>query len=99
MRRRARADETSAEEGRREDGDIHIEVEDNGCGIPEGNEAKSFDAFYTTKADGLGMGLAISRTIIEAHGGRIWLSRNPTGGLTAHVTFPAQQTTRAVASA
>lgn len=73
-----------------EEGDVHIAVADNGCGIDEGSEAKSFDAFYTTKADGLGMGLAISRTIIEAHGGRIWLSRNPQRGVTAHVTIPAR---------
>jgi hypothetical protein len=47
-----------------------------------------FDPFYTTKTDGLGMGLPISYTIIEAHGGRLWAARNPDGGLTVQFTLP-----------
>lgn len=47
-----------------------------------------FDAFVTTKSQGLGMGLAISRSIIEAHGGRIWATANEDHGLTVHVELP-----------
>jgi K+-sensing histidine kinase KdpD len=50
-----------------------------------------FSAFYTTKPDGLGMGLAISRAIVEAHGGRLWAERRPAGGLLVLFTLPAQQ--------
>ena len=54
------------------DGRIHVDVMDTGCGLPEGEQQQIFDPFYTTKDEGMGMGLSISRTIIEAHGGTMY---------------------------
>ena len=51
-------------------------------------EEALFAAFHSTKAEGLGMGLAISRTIVEDHGGKLWFSSNDSGGATFHVTLP-----------
>jgi signal transduction histidine kinase len=71
-------------------GDDHIEcaVSDTGPGIPPDRLAGIFDPFVTTKAAGMGMGLPISRTIIEAHGGRIWAQNNPDAGATFWFTIP-----------
>jgi signal transduction histidine kinase len=69
------------------DGRIHIEVRDTGRGIPD-TEA-IFEPFFSTKEHGVGMGLAICRTIISAHGGRLWASNNPGPGATLHVSMPA----------
>jgi len=70
--------------------DDHIEcaVSDTGAGIPPGKVAGIFDPFFTTKQAGMGMGLPISRTIVEAHGGRIWAENNPSGGATFRFTIP-----------
>jgi len=71
-------------------GTVRVAVEDTGVGIaPEQREA-IFTAFYTTKAQGLGMGLAISRSIIEAHGGRLWASANSENGATFQFTLPSE---------
>ena len=59
-----------------EDGNLRLIVQDNGVGIDPDNATKIFDAFYTTKATGMGIGLSVSRSIIEHHGGRIWASPN-----------------------
>lgn len=59
---------------------VEVAVRDAGHGIPESKLAAVFDPFFSTKANGLGLGLAISKTIIEAHGGRIWAGSNPEGG-------------------
>lgn len=64
-------------------------VRDFGVGIDEATLDRLFSAFYTTKQGGLGMGLSISRSIIERHGGRIWASRNPDCGATFAFSLPA----------
>jgi signal transduction histidine kinase len=76
----------------REQGKVEVAVTDTGPGIPPEAIGKVFDPFYTTKSGGLGMGLPISRTIIEAHGGRLWAESAPSGrGLTFRFTlFQAQ---------
>ena len=68
---------------------VLVSVSDTGVGLPSENMGQIFDAFYTTKSQGTGMGLAISRSIIEAHAGRLWASTNGTLGATFHFTLPA----------
>ena len=72
-----------------EDGQIEISVDDTGPGLPLGNADQIFDAFFTTKPQGSGMGLAISKSIVESHGGRIWANGDGGRGATFHVTLPA----------
>jgi signal transduction histidine kinase len=67
---------------------VIIEVADTGVGVPKENLEHIFGHFVSTKPSGLGMGLAISRSIIEVHGGRIWGAANPEGGLTVHIELP-----------
>jgi PAS domain S-box-containing protein len=66
-----------------------ISVSDRGTGLAPDEMERVFQAFYTTKPDGMGMGLAISRSIIEAHGGRLWAERNPDRGATFTFSLPA----------
>lgn len=68
---------------------VEILVEDTGEGFAVGGDERIFETFFTTKADGLGMGLSISRSIIEDHGGRLWASPRPGGGAIFHVNLPA----------
>jgi PAS domain S-box-containing protein len=70
---------------------IVVGVRDSGTGVDEEHSDRIFDAFFTTKAEGLGMGLAISRSIIEAHGGRMWVVPNSDCGVTFHFTLPIGQ--------
>jgi PAS domain S-box-containing protein len=70
--------------------EIQIQVIDCGAGIDPEVAPKIFGPFFTTKAEGIGMGLAICRTIIEAHDGRIWMSPEPTGGSCFHFTIPVR---------
>lgn len=67
---------------------VMISVQDSGIGIDEERRDLLFNAFFTTKAEGLGMGLSISRSIIEDHGGRMWAALNPDKGTTFFFTVP-----------
>jgi len=61
---------------------VAVSVSDTGHGVVEAKRERLFEPFYTTKKDGLGLGLSICRSIIEDHGGRIWPADNPGGGST-----------------
>jgi signal transduction histidine kinase len=70
-------------------GDVLVSIEDTGTGINQSNLDSIFKPMFTTKATGMGMGLAICRSIIESHGGRIWISPGVERGTIFHVTIPA----------
>jgi signal transduction histidine kinase len=70
---------------------ILVEVKDSGCGIPPENIKKLFGHFFTNKPDGLGMGLSISRSIVEAHGGYLKAKNNPDQGATFYFTIPVNK--------
>src|SRR5262245_48038013 len=74
--------------GREASGDVLVSVQDSGSGLDGESLERLFDAFYTTKAGGMGMGLSICRSIIGAHGGKIWASRNVGPGATFQFTLP-----------
>ena len=67
---------------------VRIEVSDIGIGLSEKLKSHLFEPFATTKPSGMGVGLSISRAIIEAHHGQIWAETNPTGGATFGFTIP-----------
>jgi PAS domain S-box-containing protein len=67
---------------------VEISVEDVGEGIAAENQERVFDAFFTSKPNGVGIGLAISRSIVEDHGGRLWVEPNPERGVTFRFTLP-----------
>ncbi len=69
-------------------GGLRFSVRDNGPGVAAGSDARMFEAFFSTKPDGLGMGLAISRSIVENHGGRLWLARDGGPGACFEFTIP-----------
>jgi len=73
------------------DDQVAICLEDNGPGIDPDQLQSIFEPLTTTKEDGMGMGLAISRSIVQAHGGEIWAENNPNGGIRFHLTIPAQR--------
>jgi signal transduction histidine kinase len=72
-------------------GAVEVQVKDAGHGIPPNTLARLFDSYYTTKTEGMGLGLSIARSIIEAHRGRIWAENNPEGGATFRFTLPAKE--------
>lgn len=69
-------------------GKVEISVSDTGCGVPPDREQGLFQPFFTTKRDGLGMGLSVSRSIVTSHGGQMSFSRNQDSGTTFFVTIP-----------
>ena len=84
------AGELTIRSQRNENGLLLVSVSDTGVGLPSEKPDLIFNAFYTTKPQGTGMGLAISRSIIEAHGGRLWASANAPRGATFHFTLPVE---------
>jgi len=83
--REIRVDSRSCDGGR-----VAIEVRDSGVGVEESELERIFEHFVSSKPQGLGLGLAISRSIVEAHEGRIWATRNDDQGLTMHVELPVE---------
>jgi PAS domain S-box-containing protein len=71
---------------------VLVAVRDSGVGLDVASLNRAFDAFYTTKPEGMGMGLAISRSIVEAHGGRLWATRNDDHGTTFQFLLPRAAT-------
>jgi signal transduction histidine kinase len=71
-----------------EGGQVLISVSDTGVGLPAGRADEIFNAFFTTKPQGTGMGLAISRSVVESHGGRLWATSHDGRGATFHFSLP-----------
>jgi len=74
------------------DGQLQFSVSDTGVRLPTEGVNQMFSAFFTTKPQGGGMGLAISSSIVESHGGRLWATANDGRGATFHFTLPTQTT-------
>jgi signal transduction histidine kinase len=74
-----------------EDDQLLISITDTGVGLPAQNIDKIFNAFFTTKYQGTGLGLPITRSIVESHGGRIWATANSGPGATFQFTLPIRQ--------
>lgn len=81
--------------GQTEEGNLQVAVSDCGTGIAPDAVGRIFEPFFTTKPDGMGMGLAISRTIIEAHGGNIRVEDNASKGTTFTFTLPRMKQEKA----
>jgi len=71
-------------------GELMVSVSDTGVGLPPQQADQIFNAFFTTKVDGTGMGLRISRSIVESHGGRLWAANNSPRGASFHLTLPTK---------
>jgi signal transduction histidine kinase len=74
-----------------DDQHAQVVVQDSGAGISEENASRLFNAFFTTKAEGTGMGLSICRSIVEAHGGRIWAESPEEGGAVLQFILPVEE--------
>jgi signal transduction histidine kinase len=83
--------EVFIESGRHGPGLLEVCVRDTGVGVKESELGRIFERFVTTKPEGLGMGLPISRSIVEAHGGQMWASNNADRGLTIHIELPCAE--------
>jgi signal transduction histidine kinase len=70
---------------------VQVTVEDSGTGLDPNTMARIFEPFYTTKPSGMGMGLSISRSILQNHGGRLWATANDGPGTSFHFTLPKHQ--------
>jgi signal transduction histidine kinase len=84
------AGELTIKSQRTEDNQLLVSVIDTGVGLPPHQEDQIFNAFFTTKIGGTGMGLSISRSIVESHGGRLWATANSERGTTFHLSLPVQ---------
>jgi signal transduction histidine kinase len=72
------------------DTQLMVSINDTGVGLPSQQVDRIFNSFFTTKRDGTGMGLRISRSIVESHGGRLWASSNFPRGASFHLTLPGK---------
>ena len=79
-------------ESQMQDLQVLFSVSDTGVGLPMEKMGQIFSAFFTTKPQGSGMGLAISRSIVESHGGRLWATANARQGATFNFTLPTKAT-------
>ncbi|HYZ87216.1 MAG TPA: ATP-binding protein, partial [Bryobacteraceae bacterium] len=70
---------------------VQVTIEDSGPGLDPKTMPRIFEPFYTTKAGGMGMGLSISRSIVENHGGRLWATANDGPGASFHFSLPKYQ--------
>jgi signal transduction histidine kinase len=70
---------------------VQVSVVDRGCGLLPGELDRVFEPFVTTKKQGMGLGLTVCRTIIDAHGGRLWATNNDDRGASFHFTLPAAE--------
>lgn len=75
-----------------DDAGVEVSVRDTGHGLGDRSVDSLFDTFYTTKHEGMGVGLSISRSIVESHGGRLWAERNPDRGLSFRFRLPQEET-------
>ena len=73
-----------------EDDQLMVSVSDTGVGLPPQQAGQIFNAFFTTKPHGTGMGLRISRSIVESHGGRLWAADNSQRGASFYIALPTQ---------
>jgi signal transduction histidine kinase len=78
---------------RAHDGSVRVTVSDQGGGIPSDQLERIFEPFVTTKRNRMGLGPSLCRTIIDAHGGKLWASNNPTAGASFHFTLPIAKST------
>lgn len=77
--------------GRPDGGAVRIDIIDTGPGLPKEVEERLFQPFVTTKSGGIGIGLSICKTIVDAHGGKLWATANPGGGTIFHMSLPIDQ--------
>jgi signal transduction histidine kinase len=70
---------------------VRVSVRDSGVGVDQQNMSRLLEAFYTTKSDGMGIGLSVSRSIIERHHGRLWAEPNDGPGVTFSFSIPVSQ--------